>query len=230
MIKQHTFVSRDELDLAFAKQIAQQLSDAISVKGYASIAFSGGSTPKGLFTHLSNMPLDWSNVTITLVDDRWVDTDSKDSNDRLLRENLLKNKAVKARFFSLKQASQLTAEYLNTLTAQAQQFMPLDVVILGMGEDGHTASIFPCSEQVEQGLDANNAPCLMKTVPTTAPYERVTFNFSALINAAHLYLHLVGDAKQQVLQSALANNNAIEMPIRAFLHHQDKACEIFWAE
>ncbi|WOH38437.1 6-phosphogluconolactonase [Thalassotalea fonticola] len=226
----NTFRTRNMLDQKFAQRIAKQLTAAISDKGYASIAFSGGSTPKGLFKELSNKNIDWSKVTITLVDDRWVDTQNTDSNDRLLKENLLQNYAANATFFSLKQADALTEQYLTNLTDQANSFLPLDVVILGMGEDGHTASIFPCSAQVHQGLDENADPALIKVVPTTAPYERVTFNYAALIQASHLYLHVVGQSKQDVISQALANDDAVAMPIRAFLQNEDKTCNIFWAE
>ena len=230
MIINNTFQSRSQLDKKFALRIAKQLAAAIADKGSASIAFSGGSTPKGLFTELSNKNIDWSKVTVTLVDDRWVDTTSNDSNDRLLRENLLQNYAVNATFFSLKQADNLTESYLADLTKLANDFMPLDVAILGMGEDGHTASIFPCSAQVHQGLDENAEPSLITVVPTTVPYERVTFNFAALIQSSNLYLHVVGQSKQDVISQALANDDASQMPIRAFLQNKDKTCNIFWAE
>ena len=230
MIVNNNFKSRAELDVCFADRVAKQITSAISAKGFASIAFSGGSTPKGLFTELSNKDIDWTKVTITLVDDRWVDVTSNDSNDRLLRENLLQNYAAKARFFSLKQADELTDQYLKTLTEQANSFLPLDVAILGMGEDGHTASIFPCSAQVHQGLDVNADPALIKVVPTTAPYERVTFNYAALIQSSHLYLHVVGQSKQDVISQALADDDAVSMPIRAFLQNKDKTFNIFWAE
>ncbi|WP_371189492.1 6-phosphogluconolactonase [Thalassotalea maritima] len=230
MFNNNNFSSRAELDNAFAKQVAAQLQDAISKNGKASIAFSGGSTPKGFFAALSEQDIAWDKVTVTLADDRWVATDHQDSNDKLLRENLLQNKAKKATLFSLVENQDFDSQILANKNQQAQSLLPLDVVILGMGEDGHTASIFPCSEQVEQGLDESVAPCLMATQPTTAPYQRITFNFPALIDASHLYLHIVGDSKQQVLETALSSKDAMAMPIRAFLHHPEKTIDIFWAE
>ncbi|TRX56820.1 6-phosphogluconolactonase [Thalassomonas sp. M1454] len=227
----NTFESREQLDQEFATKVAEQLAQAIANKGRASIAFSGGSTPKGFFNALSQKDIDWSKVTVTLADDRWVDVNNNDSNDKLIRENLLINKASSAQLFSLKQEGTFDQEYLTSLTKQANNtVLPLDIVILGMGEDGHTASIFPCSEQVHQGLSTTSEPALMKTIPTTAPYERITFNFNALIGCSHLYLHIVGQSKQDVLNQALANDNAVEMPIRAFLHNSEKTCEIIWAE
>ncbi|WP_371379262.1 6-phosphogluconolactonase [Thalassotalea aquiviva] len=229
MNKLNTFTSKAELDQALAEKIAQQLQDAIEQKGHASIAFSGGSTPKGLFDALSNIDLDWHKVTVTLADDRWVDEQHDSSNAKLIKENLLVNHAHAARFFALKQGQDLTKEQLAELTEQAHQHvLPLDVTILGMGEDGHTASIFPCSAQVDEGLDVDATPALIKVVPTTAPFERISFNFTALIQSNHLYLHIVGDSKQQVLEQALSSDDAREMPIRAFLQHPTKLCEIYW--
>ena len=230
MINRNTFNNRSDLDQAFAKQVADQLSEVIANNGSATIAFSGGSTPKGFFNALSQHDITWDKVNVTLADDRWVDVNNNDSNDKLIRENLLVNKAAKATLFSLKQGDSFDQDSLDKLNVAAQNVLPLDIVILGMGEDGHTASIFPCSEQVEAGLNSSTPACLMKTIPTTAPYERITFNFSALIAAKYLYLHIVGSSKQTVLEQALASDNAVEMPIRAFLQHPTKTCEIFWAE
>ncbi|NMP15287.1 6-phosphogluconolactonase [Thalassotalea sp. Y01] len=230
MINKHVYNSRSELDQSFADRVAEQLADGIAKNGKASIAFSGGSTPKGFFAALSNKDIAWDKVTVTLADDRWVDTEHKDSNDKLLRENLLQNKAQAATLFSLVEQGDFSEAVLDKKNAELVNVLPLDVVVLGMGEDGHTASIFPCSAQVEQGLATDVAPALMKTEPTTAPYQRITFNFPALINAKHLYLHVVGESKQTVLDQALSSQNALEMPIRAFLQHSQKTVEILWAE
>lgn len=231
MNKLNEFKNKEELDLNLAKNVAAQLQQAIDLKGKASIAFSGGSTPKGFFKALSTIDIDWEKVTLTLADDRWLEESHENSNAKLIKENLMVNLAAKASFFSLTQQSDLTTDYLTTLTETANEsILPLDVVILGMGEDGHTASIFPCSEQVEQGLDAQLPPMLMKTVPTTAPYNRITFNFPALINTTNLYLHIVGDSKINVLNKALADTNTLEMPIRAFLQNDQKLCNVYWAQ
>lgn len=229
MNKINKFLSREALDLQLAKQVASQLQQAIEQNGKASIAFSGGSTPKGFFNELSRIKIDWQKVTVTLADDRWLDGAHHDSNARLIRENLLVNCASDANFFLLAQNGEFNSDLLTQLNLQAKALLPFDVVILGMGEDGHTASIFPCSEQVEQGLDANASPALIKVIPTTAPYDRISFNFNALITATNLYLHIVGDAKMAVLNDALASNDSIKMPIRAFLQQPDKVCEVFWA-
>lgn len=223
------FTTRDELDESLATKVAAELSQAIALKGKASLAVSGGSTPKGFFKALSQFDLAWDKVTITLADERWVPFESDASNTRLVHENLLQNNAAKATFFHLKRG-ELTLETLTELNTEAKtSLLPLDVLILGMGEDGHTASLFPCSDQIEQGLDLFNQDALMKVVPKTAPNDRITFTFSELIKSKNVILHVCGDSKKAVLAQANANNNLLEMPIRAFLQNKTIKTQIYWA-
>lgn len=224
------FEQRQLLDESLADNVANILATAVKLKGKASIAVSGGSTPKGFFKALSKKALPWHAITITLADERWVDIDSSDSNTKLVHENLLQNEALKAKFFHLKQGKELTPETLSDLNVAAeQQLLPLDVLILGMGEDGHTASLFPCSDEIEQCLSSDNV-ALMKVVPKTAPHQRITFSFAALAQSKNTILHISGNSKKQVLATAIAGQKVQEMPIRAFLHADDINTQIYWAE
>jgi len=210
--------------------VSQILAQAIKLKGKASIAVSGGSTPKGFFAELSQSDIEWSKVTITLADERWVSMDSQDSNTRLVHENLLQNKAASARFFHLKDAEQLNESTLSDLNLQANTtILPLDVLILGMGEDGHTASLFPCSDEISQGLAADNSNALLSVVPKTAPYQRISFSFAALSQSKNTFLHLCGENKKVVLNQAMQSEDIFEMPIRAFLYHPTLNTQIYWA-
>jgi len=225
------FKSRQALDTQLANNVADILSKAIAIRGKASIAVSGGSTPKGFFKALSQVDLPWQKVTITLADERWVDINDEASNTRLVHENLLQNKAQQANFFHLKQGEELCSETLNDLNLAAKtSLLPLDVLILGMGEDGHTASLFPCSEQIEKGLSLDNTDALMKVMPQTAPHQRITFTFSHLIQSKNIFLHVAGEGKQRVLAQASAGNDLLEMPIRAFLQNPDVNTQVYWAE
>lgn len=231
MYQINDFNSRQQLDQALADNVSQILQSAIALKGKASIAVSGGSTPKGFFTALSNKDIDWKKVTITLADERWVDINSDASNTRLVHENLLQNKAAVAKFFHLKQGKNICEETLVDLNIAANNLLlPLDVVILGMGEDGHTASLFPCSEQIQSGLDISNPSALMKVEPTTAPHQRITFSFAALRQSQNIFLHLCGNSKKDVLDKALSNDDIFEMPIRAFLQDKGIDTQVYWAE
>jgi 6-phosphogluconolactonase len=231
MFHLNDFNSRELLDEALAENVSQILQSAIALKGSASIAVSGGSTPKGFFNVLSNKAIDWKKVTITLADERWVDINSDASNTRLVHENLLQNKASAAKFFHLKQGEKLCEETLADLNLAADNaLLPLDVLILGMGEDGHTASLFPCSDQINLGLDITNKNSLMKVEPKTAPHQRITFSFAALKQSKNTFLHVCGTSKKQVLDKALSTSDIFEMPIRAFLQGEGIDTQVYWAE
>ncbi len=231
MYQLNDFAQRADLDNALASNVAELLSSAISQKGKASLAVSGGSTPKGFFTALSKKEIDWQNVTVTLADERWVDFESDASNTRLVHENLLKNKASAASFFHLKKEGECNKETLMQINCDAKDnLLPLDVLILGMGEDGHTASLFPCSEQITVALALDNSDALMKVVPTTAPNDRITFTYAHLAQSKNIILHVCGEGKKVVLEKALASNNQKEMPIRAFLQNPDINTHVYLAE
>ena len=104
---------------------------------------------------------------------------------------------------------------------------PFDVLILGMGEDGHTASLFPCSEQIKAGLDMHSGQTLIAVQPTTAPHQRISLTLPALLNSRNIFLHLTGDKKKAVLDQALSADDSLEMPIRAVLQNAD--VELIWA-
>ncbi|WP_148863116.1 6-phosphogluconolactonase [Marinobacter fonticola] len=217
-----------EIASRLADAVAERLAKALEVKDRASMAVSGGSTPKPFFEKLREMPLDWSRVDITLADERWVATDSSDSNERLLRETLLQGPADKARFVGLKQkhdtanAGQPLAE-----AALAEMAWPLDVVILGMGNDGHTASLFPDAPEIDGALDESLADRCMALHPASQPLPRLSLTRSALEGAEWVALHLRGDDKMDTLMTAISDMKAIrEMPVRAFL---GAGVRLFWS-
>jgi 6-phosphogluconolactonase len=229
MYQINEFEQRELLDESLADKVAAILTAAVESKGKASIAVSGGSTPKGFFQALSKKKLAWRAITITLADERWVDITSSDSNTKLVHENLLQNEAVNANFFHLKQGDELADETLNDLNIVAnQELLPLDVLILGMGEDGHTASLFPCSDEITQCL-AKDSEALIKVTPKSAPYQRISFSFAALSQSKNTFLHISGASKKQVLATAIAGQECREMPIRAFLQAPDVNTQVYWA-
>jgi 6-phosphogluconolactonase len=212
----------------FSQRIADILKQAISEKGKASLVVSGGSTPVPLFKALSVRAIDWSKVTITLADERWVASTDAASNERLVRQNLLQDKAAAANFIPLKTGHNNAEDAVEQLTATFMKVgLPFDAVILGMGEDGHTASLFPCSAQIEAGLDVNLPAMLIATQPITAPHQRISFTLRALVSSANVFLHLTGQKKRDVLHHALEHSSDLEKPIKAVC---DKTTvELMWA-
>jgi len=230
MYNLNEFDQKELLDNNLANKVAGILSKAIAEQGKASLAVSGGSTPKGFFKALSSIDLPWNKVTITLADERWVDINDDASNTRLVHENLLQNNAKQATFFHLKQGDALSEETLIDLNIAAKaNLLPFDVLILGMGEDGHTASLFPCSDEIVKALSITNSDSLIKVVPKTAPHDRISFTFSHLIQSKNIVLHVCGEGKKSVIAKANADTDVMNMPIRAFLQHPQANTEIFWA-
>ena len=230
-MKESIFETREALVSEFSQRIVGILGDAIAEKGAASILVSGGSTPLPLFKALSESDLEWSKVTISLADERWVEPSDSASNEKLVRENLLQNKAANATFIGMKTSHSDANDGLEELNARYEAMSwPVDVLILGMGEDAHTASLFPCSEQIQTGLSTEDK--LLAVTPTTAPHQRMSFSLNALVQSKNVFLHLTGDSKKAVLDKALAgdislNEAQLEMPIRAVLHNAD--VELLWA-
>ena len=226
MSKQHAFENRQALDSALANHIAQRLAGDVASRGEASLAVSGGSTPKGMFAALSQRDLPWHKVWITLVDERWVDTDSTDSNEKLVRENLLQHKAAAANFIGLKGNGEDAAAALPELTRRMDELpLPLSCAVLGMGGDGHTASWFPRASNLAQLIDPQGDTLLGCCDPVTAPHQRVTFTLPAILNAGEIIIHITGDEKRAVLAEAGDKN----YPIAAVSEQTKNPASIWWA-
>lgn len=213
------YESASALNKAFADDIAKLLSEGIAQRGKASLLVSGGRTPLPLFQALCEADIDWSKVDVSLVDERWVNEQDDASNTRLVKQNLLVGKAAAARFVEMKSAeSDATDAVLACEARLATMAQPFDVLILGMGEDGHTASLFPCSEQLQAGLDMNSGRVCIATQPTTAPHQRMSLTLPAIVASRNIFLHLTGEKKREVLNDALANATATQKPIVAVIN------------
>ena len=224
----NAFENADALTSAFADTLIGLLKDGIAQRGRASLVVSGGRTPLALFKQLSQTDLEWDKVDITLADERWVDESDDASNTRLVRENLIQNKAADAHFVTLKtddvDANDGIAEVENRLSSFS---LPFDALILGMGEDGHTASLFPCSAEIEDGLNLASGKICIATQPTTAPHQRISLTLPAILNSRNIFIHLTGDKKKQVLEDALANGTELEKPVTAVVNRADVT--LMWA-
>jgi 6-phosphogluconolactonase len=218
MMQLNQFADTQALNAEFAKRLTDILQQAINERGAAYLVVSGGKTPQALFNALSQTALAWDKVTVLLADDRWLDDSQADSNERLVKASLLQHNASAARFISLYANTRSAFDGAAQVLERVKSLPTFDAVILGMGEDGHTASLFPCSEQIKHGLAAD-APAVLAVAPTTAPYQRMSLSAQRLLNSRQLFLHLVGANKLAVLDKAMAGDDVYAMPIRAFLQH-----------
>ncbi|MBE0586600.1 MAG: 6-phosphogluconolactonase [Betaproteobacteria bacterium HGW-Betaproteobacteria-9] len=192
---------------ATAEHIANALRTAIAARGQASLAVSGGKSPIPLFEALREQDLDWSKVTVVLVDERVVPRDHADSNTALVARHLLQGRAAAARFqlFFRELAPTFNAEVLDALVRDAEERItslpwPLDVAVLGMGEDAHTASLFPGAPGYARAIATDER--LAWVVPHTAPHARISFTLSALLAARELVLSIAGENKLAVYRRA----------------------------
>ena len=216
---------------ALSERIATHLAAAIAERGEASLLVSGGRSPITLFKALRNRPLAWDRVTVSLVDERWVAADDEASNARLVREHLLQDAAAAARFIPLA-GDESTPEA--GMPAALARFAPLadgaDVLVLGMGEDGHTASIFPCAAERDQALAMEHDAPLIAVHPTTAPHARISLTLATILKSRQLFLPLSGVGKQAVYQQALAGKDPRELPIRAILQQDLVPLDVLYCE
>jgi 6-phosphogluconolactonase len=223
------FENTSALDIALAEQITAMLAADINASGSASLVVSGGRTPMGFFHLLSQQDLDWSAVTITLADERWVDNQHQDSNEKLVRENLLINNAVQANFVAAKNAATDAIDGEADLEQSLATIGRFTVVILGMGDDGHTASLFPDAETLSLGLDLHSGRTAIAVTPPAAPHQRISMTLPRLLDAQQVVIHISGAGKQAVLQTAQEGDDIAELPIRAILNQQIAPLKIYWA-
>ncbi|GEN23377.1 6-phosphogluconolactonase [Halomonas cupida] len=216
---------REHLAHQLAEAVAEALRTDLTRQARALLVVSGGSTPVPFFAALAHQELAWDRVDITLADERWVAEDATDSNARLVREHLLVGKAQQARFIPLTTGHSTPEEGVEEVAGRLEQLTwPASVVILGMGGDGHTASLFPDSRELSLAL-ATDATVVAVRTPSQ-PQARITLSAERLHHALRHVLHISGDDKRTVLGRAMSGDDVRELPIRAFL-----SCPlaIYWA-
>lgn len=230
MIDRHNFAGRNELAAALAESVAADLVRGIAERGTGVIAVSGGTTPAKFFTVLGKRKeIDWEHVFVTLVDERWVPETSDRSNAVLVNEKMLQGPAATARFIPLytEATTPDAAAIAQTIERVEALPTPFDAVVLGMGNDGHTASFFPGGDSLEGAL-TGTTPVLALSAPG-APEPRVTLGLLRLMKTRALYLHIEGEEKAQTLERALGPGPVEEMPIRAVLRQDTIPVSIYWS-
>lgn len=219
------FDNPQQLAETLAANVAEQLRTAIAANGLATLVVSGGRSPVAFFQSLAVQPLDWSKVVVSLADERWVPVEHADSNAGLLQRFLLQGPAAEARFLGLYNAAESLEDAALATDRALAELPPIDVLILGMGDDGHTASLFPNSPNLSEALDLNSARRCLPMLAPTVPHQRLTLTRQLLASARRPILSVSGQAKLDTLRAALAGDDLAEMPVRAFL---DSSLEIYW--
>ncbi|MEJ0024823.1 MAG: 6-phosphogluconolactonase [Rhizomicrobium sp.] len=227
------FHRAEDLHHALAGEIASRLTGGVECSGRAGFVISGGTTPGDFYDVLAMRDVPWKDIEITLSDERWTEPTTDRSNEHLARTRLLRDKAAAARLVPFKTRHETArAAQADVDAAVAAMPRPFDVVLLGMGTDGHTASLIPGSEGLAQALDRHD-PALVRAVNppnVTAMGERLTLTLRAILDARWIVLLIRGEAKLAAYKRALAGHDALLQPVRAVLHQSDVPVSIYWSE
>ncbi|MET0582910.1 MAG: 6-phosphogluconolactonase [Pseudoxanthomonas sp.] len=231
-VQRHTFAGADALAENLAQAVADDLRAALEKRELASVALSGGNTPKTFMRALALQSLDWSRVAVTLVDERWVPESNMRSNAALLKANLLRGSASRARFVPLYRDTPEPEQALAEIESDLAKLpSPFDALVLGMGNDGHTASFFPGGDRLAAALDPATTAVVLPMRAPDAGEPRITLTLAPILAARRLYLHIEGAGKLQVLQAATAGIGAgLDFPIRRVLEHAPTPLQVFYAE
>lgn len=226
----HSFTDSQAQARALAERVAERLRNALSERDQALLAVSGGSTPKDFFERLSREKLDWTKVRVTLVDERWVPDSDERSNARLVESHLLQNAASRARLIPLYTGDATPETGLAEANARIDALpLPFDAVVLGMGDDGHTASFFPGGDHLAEALDLHGKARVLPMHAPDAGEPRITLTLPTLLETRALYLLVSGEKKRDLLADArLGLGAARDYPVRAVLTQQRVPVAVYW--
>lgn len=218
------YPDRELLMLSLADRLAGELADFLRREGRASFCVPGGTTPGPIFDTLSGVDLDWANVAVFLNDERWVPESSPRSNTRLLRERLLRGKAHAAQLVPLYAEAETPEPLLDALAEGLRPHLPISVLLLGMGADMHTASLFPGADRLAEALSPD-APILLPMRAEAAGEPRITLSAPVLAGAMNIHILITGAEKRAALERA-AHLSPLEAPVAAVL----KNATVHWAD
>jgi 6-phosphogluconolactonase len=226
----HSFSDCQAQALALAERVAARLRTALAERGRAVLAVSGGSTPKDFFARLSRETLDWANVHVTLVDERWVPETDERSNAQLVKSRLLQHAASAAQFIPLYTGDATPEAGLAVANARIDALpLPFDAVVLGMGDDGHTASFFPGGDHLAEALDLDGRARVLPMRAPAAGEPRITLSLPTVLETRALYLLVSGEKKRDLLADVrLGLDAAQNYPVRAVLAQSRVPVAVYW--
>jgi 6-phosphogluconolactonase len=225
---EHIFETREQASIAAAQRIAEALARRLEGQGEASLVVSGGTSPAGVFAELAKTALSWSGVHVILSDERWVPPDHEDSNEKLVRETLLAGEATSATLLPVFRQGATIEERCSEINEELLLApFPFACALLGMGEDGHFASLFPDAENLQEGLDVDSRQLCIPVQTTASPHPRVSLTLSALSRSDEIVLLIFGDAKRDVYEAARTSTNG--SPVSHLLRQKRAPVHVCWA-
>lgn len=228
MITEHFYNDRHQLVIDLNQHLVAHLTQAIHRRGQASLVLPGGKTPVPLFDLLAQQKLEWSHITLLLTDERWLASDHPDSNEALIRNHILSK--TPARFISLYSGDPLPETGQKVIEKRLQTLdWPTDICLLGMGEDGHIASLFADAPEFSQGISAQNTALCLSTRPPQAAHARMSLTLNALLNSREIILFIFGENKKNIYESARNNQKLPSLPIGHALHRSSVPVHIYWS-
>ena len=232
----YIYEDREELYKAVAVKCATELNRDVYERGMASIVVPGGTTPAPVFEKLSQIPLPWDKVSIVPSDERWIATDHQQSNQYLIEQRLMINHASAAQLIGLKNDAETAEEgEVQTELALEQIELPFTVTVLGMGNDGHFASLFPGCPKIQEALDLNQQKKCMainaESNPAAGEFtQRMSLTMASLINSKLIIILITGQRKLDLIREADQGLEIFESPISALLAQTQTPIEIYWSE
>ncbi len=222
------FADRQSASIAAARALATRIEARLRSDDGANLVVSGGTTPVDCFRALAVMPLAWAKVGVYLSDERWIEPASSDSNERLAREHLLTGTAAAARLVPVYSAGQSIGARCAALDAEIRALpSPFAACLLGMGNDGHFASLFPDADNLEQGLDRDGEARCIPIATAASPLRRVSLTLAALAHSDAIVILIFGDAKRRVLERAEHGDR--NYPVASLLALETTPVTVYWA-
>ena len=222
------FETREEASVAAAREIAKCLSGRLNLQKRASLVVTGGSSPARCYEELSELPLDWKRTHIVLSDERWVPSDDDDSNERLVRHTLLQREAAEAMLLPVFHSTRSIEARCDEIDKEIRDLpFPFACTLLGMGEDGHIASLFPDAANLDEGLDVDNEQLCIPVETAASPHPRVSLTLAAIARSDAVVLLMFGDSKREVYEQAKARGS--KLPVARLLKQKKAPVHLYWA-
>ncbi len=230
MVDIKMFDNREQLIDALSQFVLNELKSGIENRGGASMLLSGGTTPGPLYEKMSNAELDWKKVWFAPTDERWVEPDHQDSNELLIRKTLLIKNAKDANYIGLKSIGNIPEEGMDATEQRLSELpLPLDIVLLGMGEDGHFASLFPNLPDTKIAMDENCKTLCHPIKRGESDVDRMTISYNGILQSRQVVILFFGSKKLDVLETAAKGANQ-NLPISYLLAQDGVPVSLYWAE